>query len=133
MMVSREISKNIATVVLVCLSALLVSCHRNSPERVVKSFYYAYQNLDFDKAEEFCAPSMSHKISLIKSGFNAEKKSFLQAKVKKQRITVREVVYNDTGNQAVVKVFFTTPEDSVPQVDYVLLEKCGDEWKVSNF
>ena len=115
------------------LLASFSACHRHEPDHVVKSFYYAYQNFDFEKAQQYCAPYMSHKISLIQAGFNEEKRSFLQPRIKKQHIAVEEVSYNDAGTQAVVKVVFTAPEDSLPHVDYVTLEKCGDEWKVTNF
>ena len=115
------------------LLASFSACHRHEPDHVVKSFYYAYQNFYFEKAQQYCAPYMSHKISLIQAGFNEEKRSFLQPRIKKQHIAVEEVSYNDAGTQAVVKVVFTAPEDSLPHVDYVTLEKCGDEWKVTNF
>lgn len=119
--------------IMIVLMSALAACHRNEPANVVKSFYYAYQNLDFEKARECCTPYMSQKISLIEAGFNEEKQAFLQPKIKKQHISVEDVVYNDAGNQAVVKVVFSAPEDTTLHVDYVTLEKCGEEWQVSNF
>ena len=119
--------------IITTLLVLFASCHRHEPEGVVKSFYGAYQNLDFEKAKDYCTPYMSQRINLIQSGMNDGKKAFLQHKIKKQHIAVEEVNYNDAGTQAVVKVVFTAPDDSLTHVDYVTLEKCGEEWKVSNF
>ena len=119
--------------IVTALFGVVVACHRDEPASVVKSFYYAYQNLDFEKAREYCTPYMSQKISLIEEGFNEEKQAFLHPKIKKQHISVGDVSYNDAGNQAVVTVVFTAPEDTVHHIDYVTLEKCGEEWKVSNF
>lgn len=116
---------------IVCL--LLVSCQRNTPERVIKDFYYSYQNLDFEKAKTYCAPSMVDKLNLMEANFNQEKKDAIQSEILKNHIKIEDVTYRDDKEHAVAKVVFYTTKDSVFVNDEVTLELRGGDWKVANF
>lgn len=117
--------------VLACF--LLVSCRQNAPERVIKDFYYSYQNLDFEKSKTYCAPSMVDKIELIEANFNAEKKERIQSEIQKYHIEIKDITYKDNREHAVAKISFSTKEDTLTIDDEVTLERRGDEWKIVNF
>ncbi len=115
---------------------LFVSCKSDPVKETVTDFYLSYQNLDFEKTKQYCNPLMVQKITLIENGFTPEKRKAILKHIRKNRIQVEDINYDDTQTKATAKVrFYTLSEDNEnnEETTVIFLEKIQGRWKIADF
>lgn len=115
---------------------LFVSCKSDPVKETVTDFYLSYQNLDFEKAKQYCNPLMVQKITLIEDGFTPEKRKIILKNIRKNRIKVEEINYDDSQTKATVRVSFyklSEDNDNKDETTIIHLEKIQDQWKIADF
>jgi hypothetical protein len=79
---------------------------------------------------------MVQKITLIENGFTPEKRKAILKHIRKNRIQVEDINYDDTQTKATAKVrFYTLSEDNEnnEETTVIFLEKIQGRWKIADF
>lgn len=127
--------KEKALFILLITSFFFYSCSKDPVKKTVENFYFSFQNLDFEKAKKYCNPLMAHKLALIQEEMRDEKRSFLEWKLKKSRIKIEAIEYDEKRVKAKVKIEITSYKNGkkIDEVDTIQLEKVNESWKISDF
>ncbi len=115
---------------------LFSSCKSDPVKETVTDFYLSYQNLDFEKAKQYCNPLMVQKITLIEKGFTPEKRKTVLKHIRKNRIKVEEIKYDDAQTKATARVSFyklSDDDENNEETTIIHLEKIQDQWKIADF
>ncbi len=120
--------------ILLFFVSTLFSCKKDPVEETVLQFYYAYQNLEFEKAKEFCNPLMSYRLELIEQNFTEEKRTLVHNEIRKNHILIKEIEYDTSRTKVDVKIeFFHNFDKSYNAETVISLEKRNNQWQISNF
>lgn len=120
--------------ILFFFASTLFSCKKDPVEETVLQFYYAYQNLEFEKAKEFCNPLMSYRLELIEQNFTEEKRTLVHNEIRKNHILIKEIEYDTSRTKVDVKIeFFHNFDKSYNAETVISLEKRNNQWQISNF
>jgi len=120
---------------LLIASFICYSCTKDSVKETVDNFYFSFQNLDFEKAKTYCNPLMSYKLTLIQEEMTEEKRSFLEWQLKKSRMKIESISYDEKRGKAKVTIGITSYKEGekIYETDIILLEKINNSWKIIDF
>ena len=120
---------------LLIASFICYSCTKDPVKETVDNFYFSFQNLDFEKAKTYCNPLMSYKLTLIQEEMTEEKRSFLEWQLKKSRMKIESISYDEKRGKAKVTVGITSYKEGekIYETDIILLEKINNSWKIIDF